>query len=413
MGQDRLITARQAPTTCSNLTCNHRRALGCCDCSVGVLIIGSHNMPRYVLTKVAPWVLALTASAFAMAAPSYDHYVHLTPENSVIGNFPAQKAPILTVKSGDTVRIDTGGGNRWQDKDPLQWMKENNITLTPAQLQAVKETDRVVKETLHYGGITSGHLLVGPIAVKDAMPGDALEIRIISVTPRIPYGTVSTRPGRGGIPDDVKEPFAQTVRLDLKRNVGVFEPGIEVPLGPFMGVMGVLPPDAEGPNRRSGPPGSFGGNLDCKELVAGTSLFLPVYHPGGLFFTGDAHAGQGDGEVTVTAIETANTLIAQFILHKGMKLTAPRAENATHYMAFGLDPDLNKAMQMAIRETNAWLGELHGLDFSHAFTLSSIGVDFHVTQVVDDTKGIHSMIPKKLFVKDKPLTAYWYTSGRH
>jgi acetamidase/formamidase len=369
-------------------------------------------MPDSRIAAACTLMFALTISASAMAAPSYDHYVHLTPENSAIGNFPAQRAPILTVKSGDTVRIDTGGGNRWENKDALEWIKENQITLTPAQLEAVKETDRVIKETTHYAGITSGHLLVGPIAVEGAMPGDALEIRIISITPRISYGTVSTRPGRGGIPDDVKEPFSQIVRLDLPRNVGVFEPGIEVPLGPFMGVMGVLPPDAEGPNRRSGPPGTFGGNLDCKELVAGTSLFLPVYHPGGLFFTGDSHAGQGDGEVTVSAIETANTAILKFVIHKGMKLTAPRAESATHYMAFGLDPDLNKAMQMAIRETNTFLGELQGLDFSHAFTLSSIGVDFHVTQVVDDTKGIHSMIPKKLFVKGKPATPYWNTPGR-
>ena len=132
-----------------------------------------------------------------------------------------------------------------------------------------------------------------------------------------------------------------------------------------------------------------------------------MYHTGGLFFTGDAHAGQGDGEVTVSAIETANTAVLKFIVHKGMKLTAPRAESATHWMAFGLDPDLNKAIQMAIRETNVYLNELQGLDFSHAFTLSSIGVDFHVTQVVDDTKGIHSMIPKKIFVKNKPAP-FWY-----
>jgi acetamidase/formamidase len=198
--------------------------------------------------------------------------------------------------------------------------------------------------------------------------------------------------------------------LDTKRNVGVYDANIEVPLGPFMGVMGVQPSAEEGPNRRSGPPGTFGGNLDCKELVAGTSLFLPVFQPGALFYTGDSHAAQGDGEVTVTAIETANTAVLKFVLHKGMKLTAPRAETPTHYMAFGLDPDLNKAMQMAIRETNAYLKDLKGLEFAEAFTLSSIGVDFRVTQVVDDTKGIHSMIPKKLFIKDKP--SFWYTASR-
>ena len=110
--------------------------------------------------------------------------------------------------------------------------------------------------------------------------------------------------------------------------------------------------------------------------------------------------------MTVSAVETANTAILQFILHKGMKLTAPRAENATHYMAFGLDEDLDKAMQMAIRETNKFLLELKGLEFERAFTLSSIGVDFRVTQVVDGTKGMHSMIPKKLFVQDKKT--FWY-----
>ena len=117
-----------------------------------------------------PFTLTFALTSFALAAPTYDHYVHLTPENSVIGNFPAQKAPILTVKSGETVRIDTAGGNRWQDKDALEWMKENQITLTPEQLQAVKETDRVVKEATHYAGIATGHLLVGPIRSRVQCP---------------------------------------------------------------------------------------------------------------------------------------------------------------------------------------------------------------------------------------------------
>jgi acetamidase/formamidase len=349
---------------------------------------------------LAPW---LTAPA---AQPAYDHHVHLTPENAAIGNFPAQKAPILTVKPGQTVRIDTGGGNRWEEKDPFQWLKENDITVTATQAEAIRETQRVLQETTRYADIKMGHILVGPIAVEGAMPGDTLEVRILSVVPRIPYGTVGMRPGRGGIPDSVLETKTKVVHLDFKRNVGVFEPGFEVPLAPFMGVMATLPPASEGPNRRSGPPGAFGGNLDCKELVAGTALYLPVFHPGGLFFTGDAHAAQGDGEVTVNAIETANTVIVQFFLQKGKALQAPRAESSTHYIAFGLDPDLNKAMQMAIHETNTYLGELQGLDFFRAFALSSIAVDFHVTQVVDETKGIHAMIPKKLFTRGTP--SFWY-----
>ena len=352
-------------------------------------------------------VMLLAAPLLSRTAePVHYHTVRLTPANAVIGNFPAQKPAILIVKSGDTVRIDTGGGNRWEDKDPFEWAKENDIVLTDAQAQAITETQQVLKQTPRDAGITNGHILVGPIAVEDAMPGDTLEVRILSVTPRIPYGTVGMRPGRGAIPDSVPQPYTKVVHLDLQRNVGVFEPGIEVPLAPFMGVMATLPSRDEGPNRRSGPPGAFGGNLDCKELVAGTTLYLPVFHPGALFFTGDAHAAQGDGEVTVNAIETANTVVVQFFVLKGKTLNAPRAESATHYIAFGLDPDLNKAMQMAVHETNAWLGELQGLDFSRAFALSSIAVDFRVTQVVDETKGVHAMIPKKLFTRGTP--PYWY-----
>ncbi|MFL6576956.1 MAG: acetamidase/formamidase family protein [Povalibacter sp.] len=367
-------------------------------------------MPHYrrsVVIALAALALATTASA---AEPKFDHVVKLTPENSAVGNFPAQKTPILTIKSGETVKFETGGGNRWGEKTPQQWLTENGIQLTAEDERAIGEIDRVVKETTRYAGIQNGHLLVGPVAIEGAMPGDSVEIRILSVVPRIPYGTVGMRPGAGGIPDAVPQPFSTVVKLDRVRNVGLFEPGIEVPLSPFMGVMGMLPPLTDGANRKSGPPGTFGGNLDCKELVAGTTLYLPVYHPGGLFYTGDSHAAQGDGEVTVNAIETANTVILKFILQKGKTLKAPRAETPTHYIAFGLDPDLDNAMQMAIHETNSWLGELKGLDFYHAFALSSIAIDFRVTQVVDGTKGIHSMMPKSLLFPKKTPT-YWYSGA--
>ena len=356
-------------------------------------------------------LICATVPAAPVFAQSFDHLVKLTPENSAIGNFPAQKAPILTIKSGDTVKFETGGGNRWGDKSPPQWLQENGIQLSAEDERAIGEIDRVVKETTRYAGIQNGHLLVGPVAIEGAMPGDSIEVRILSVVPRIPYGTVGMRPGSGGIPDAVPQPFTKVIKLDRKRSVGLFEPDIEVPLGPFMGVMGTLPPLTDGANRRSGPPGMFGGNLDCKELVAGTTLYLPVFHPGGLFYTGDSHAAQGDGEVTINAIETANTAILKFILHKGKTLKAPRAETPTHYIAFGLDPDLDSAMQMAIHETNSWLGELKGLDFYNAFALSSIAIDFRVTQVVDGTKGIHSMISKSLLFPKKTSTPYWYAGA--
>jgi acetamidase/formamidase len=194
--------------------------------------------------------------------------------------------------------------------------------------------------------------------------------------------------------------------LDLKRNAGIFDDNVEVPLAPFMGVMATCPADSEGPYRRSSPPGNFGGNLDCKWLTAGSTLYLPVFQKGALFYTGDSHAAQGDGEVTISAIETANTCTLQFILPKGKKLNLPRAETPTHYLTFGLDPDLNKAMHQAILETVDFLKENQGYDFFQGYALASIAVDFRVTQVVDGTQGIHGMIPKSLFVHDQ--NTYWY-----
>ena len=364
------------------------------------------NIQSKILTAMTQLLWVSTAMvASAAVEPRWDHYLPLSPENSVIGNFPADKKPILTIRSGETVKFDTGGGARWSsDKGPAAWLAEHGVAITTNQ-NCLAETMRVLAETPRQAGITNGHLLIGPVAIEGAEPGDSIEVRILSVVPRIPYGTVGTTPGKGGIPDKVPRPYTKVVHLDLARNVGLFEPGVEIPLGPFMGVMGTQPPAEDGPNRRSSAPGRFGGNLDCKELVSGSTLYLPVFHKGALFFTGDAHAAQGDGEVTVNAIETANTAILQFHLHKGRTLQAPRAETPTHYMTFGLDPDLDDAMRMAIQETITYLGETRDWDFFRAFTFASIAVDFRVTQVVDGTKGIHGMIPKRAFTKD--ADTYW------
>lgn len=352
--------------------------------------------------------------------PKYDVFVPLKPENVSLGHFPFDVPPILTVKSGTKVKIDGGGGVRWGDGDPVAWLKENGIKETLAELPALTESMAVIKSSRRAPpappppGVAAaaatasggGHTLVGPIAIEGAEPGDSVEIRILDVRPRIPYGFVSTSPGRGGIPDLVPRPAAQIVRLDSKRDVAIYEEGVEIPLRPFMGVMGMQPADAEKPLRRSSAPGNFGGNLDLKELVTGSTLYLPVFQKGGLFYTGDSHAAQGNGEVTITAVETANSCVLQFILHKGKALKNPRAENATHFISIGLDPDLNKAMRQAITETNDYLAEINGYDFFKAFMLSSIGVDFNVTQVVDGTQGIHGMIPKSIFKKKK--FPYWY-----
>jgi acetamidase/formamidase len=353
------------------------------------------------------WIAAGVWCGAALAEPAYDHHVELTPENSAIGNFPAQKAPILTIRSGDAVKFDTGGGAGWQraEMDPGAWLEEHGVPIT-ADAAPVRETIEVLAKTQRYAGIESGHLLVGPVAIEGAMPGDSVEVRVHLVEPRIPYGTTGRTPGRGLKQVEGERRPPKVIVMDLERDVALFAPGVEVPLGPFMGVMGLLPPDSDGPNRRSGAPGLFAGNLDLKELTDGSTLYIPVFHPGGLFFTGDAHAAQGDGEISGTAIETANTAILQFILHKGKTLSAPRAETATHYIAIGLDPDLDNAMQMAYDQTVEWLAELKGFDSLTTTPLASIGIDYRITQIVDGTKGVHAMIPKKYFIDHRD--DYWY-----
>jgi acetamidase/formamidase len=402
-------------------------------------------LPRRNLVHRVLFCTTLLTPAFAPLARAmevpYDYHVPLTPENAVLGCFPATKKPVVTVKSGAIVRIDGGGGagggggrGAPEPADPVattnKFLKDNNIDLTVEQSPALQETLRVRKETVRMPGVAGGHMLVGPIYVEDAEPGDSLEVRILDVTPRIPFGTTGGSPGRGGLalgtaiglttppagaaapaadgprPADAPRPFSKITHLDLKRNAGIFDKNVEVPLAPFMGVMATCPADAEGPNRSSTAPGAFGGNLDCKELVAGSTLYLPIFQKGALFYTGDSHAVQGDGEVTGTAIETADVCTLQFILHKGQKLAMPRAETPTDYIVFGLDPDLNKAMRQAVEEAVNFLKEKQGYDVFQAYSLSSIAVNFRVTQVVDQTLGVHGMIPKKLFVNDPDK--YWY-----
>jgi acetamidase/formamidase len=371
-----------------------------------------------ILATAAIAIGSVLTSQALPPEPKYDVLVPLTPENVSLGHYPFDAAPILTVKSGTVVKINGGGGSRWGEGDPATWLKENGFKETLEDTPAFRETIAATKGGRRVPppppppgapaptGGGGGHMLVGPIAIEGAEPGDSIEIRVLDVRPRIPYGTVSTSPGRGGIPDLVPRAHSQLVRFDMKRDVAIFDEGVEVPLRPFMGVMGMQPADSERPLRRSSAPGVFGGNLDLKELSAGSTLYLPVFQKGGMFYTGDSHAAQGDGEVTISAVETANSCIFQFILHKGKTLKNPRAETATHFIAIGLDPDLNLAMRQAITETIAYIGEINGYDFLKAFTLSSIGVDFHVTQVVDNTQGIHGMIPKAVFTKK--TFPYWY-----
>jgi acetamidase/formamidase len=178
--------------------------------------------------------------------------------------------------------------------------------------------------------------------------------------------------------------------------VAVLGEGIEVPLRPFFGSMGVAPPASAG-RWNSSPPWIHGGNLDNKELTAGAVLYLPVHVPGGLFLVGDGHAAQGNGEVNITALETSLTGELQFFLHKERHLEWPRAETPTHYISMGTDEDLTLAAKIAVREMIRFLVEEKGMTREDAYVLCSTAVDFNITQLVDGKKGVHGMLPKSVF----------------
>jgi acetamidase/formamidase len=352
--------------------------------------------------RLSVWcALAATASVSFAAPTRVDHHLRSVPENMVWGYFSADTPPVLRVQSGESVRIDTVSMGGMKDDNPEQFFIDNGIS---TDLEVVKDMI-AIKKAVKSNGIR-GHMMTGPIYIEGAMPGDTLEVRILDIESRAPYGINSGRPGSGGIPDAVPRPYSKVIKFDMDRHVGLFGNGIEVPLAPFQGVMGVAPAKERGKMTSTPPYPDIGGNFDNKHLTKGSTLYIPVQVEGALFQTGDPHAAQGNGEISITAIESSNTVVMQFIVHKDMPLKVCRAETPTHYICMGLDMELNVAMRMAIMETLGFLKEKKGLDFFDALALSSIGVDFEVTQVVDQTKGIHAMIPKKLFTTGQE--AYWY-----
>ncbi|HVS53722.1 MAG TPA: acetamidase/formamidase family protein [Opitutaceae bacterium] len=355
--------------------------------------------------RAAAAAVALAGFAVALTAAPYSVNYHLrsVPENMVSGYFSADTPPVLKIKSGEIVEIDTISGGGARDDDPTKFFKDNGI---PLDLEVVQDI-LAIKKAVPPSGIR-GHMMTGPIFVEGAMPGDTLEVRILDIKSRAPYGINSGRPGSGGIPDAVPRPYAKVIKFDLERNVALFAPGIEIPLRQFQGVMGIAPAKERGKLSSTPPYPDIGGNFDNKYLGKGATLYLPVQTEGALFQTGDPHAAQGNGEISITAIESSNTVTMQFIVRKDLPIKVARAETPTHYICMGLDVELNVAMRMAIMQTLEFLKEKKGLDFFDALALGSVGVDFEVTQVVDQTKGIHAMIPKSIFVKDSDASTYWF-----
>ena len=239
-----------------------------------------------------------------------------------------------------------------------------------------------------------GHILTGPVYVLGAEPGDALEVKILSIEPAIDYGYN----GCSGFLRENCDPAAgiRIIPLDRRTMTAAFAPGIVIPMHPFFGSMGVAPPPELG-RVSSTPPGRHAGNLDNKDLVAGTTLFIPVYVPGALFEVGDGHVAQGDGEVDQTAIETSLRGRLQLIVRKGMKLAWPRAETPTHFMSMAADRDLTVATRTAIQEMIDFLAAAKGLSKHEAYQLTSVAGDVAVTQLVDQTLGVHVKMLKSIF----------------
>jgi acetamidase/formamidase len=327
---------------------------------------------------------------FGLAVPfasATEYTLMPNPQTVHVGYFSAALKPVLTINSGDVVTIESVAG-----LDPA--IIDASGVIPPS---AVPEYARAIRQGVTDRG-PGPHILTGPVFVNGAVPGDVLEVRIQQIDLAIDYGNNVQRPYTGALPDEFPGFFQHIIPIDRQAKTAMLAPGVVVPVNrPFFGVMGVAPLPAMG-RISSMPPGVQAGNLDNKDLVAGTTLYLPVYAAGALFSVGDAHAAQGHGEVDLSAIETGLRGKFQFIVRKDMKITWPRAETPTHWMVMGLNPNLEEAMKMAVRETILFLTErFPKLSREEAYMIASVAVDYHVTQVVDGTKGIHGMIPKAIF----------------
>jgi acetamidase/formamidase len=315
-----------------------------------------------------------------------DHRIDSNDQTVRLGVFDANLPPIVTIDSGDTVTFT----NTWS-----HFLNKMQPGVPIDQLAELRKSNPG----------RGPHSIIGPIAVKGAEPGDVVEIRYKRLKP-LNWGAVFNNPGALGtglLAADYPRGQVKYLDLDLSKMNAQFAPNINVPLKPFQGTLGVAPPDGYYPPLSPGvtssvPPGPHAGNVDLSELGEGSTLFIPVWKAGALIYTGDSHAVQGDGEISLTALETRmQEARIQVVLHKQKNFAWPIAETATHWITLGLDKDLNTAMQLAARNAIKFLSTRSGMSELDAYGLSSIAVSFRVTQVVDIVRGVHAMIPKSLF----------------
>jgi acetamidase/formamidase len=337
-------------------------------------------------------LVVLLVACAGLAAPlagqprGRTHRLEATPATVAYGYYWAEARPVLRIASGDIIDVDT------------------LLTNTPAGLERAgvptekiqASLKKVVAEVTGDRRGPGGHILTGPVYVEGAQPGDALEVKVLSIDFAIDYGYNGCS---GFIPENCDRSVPlRLMTLDARAMTAEFKPGIVVPLKPFFGSMGVAPAPALG-RVSSNPPGQHAGNLDNRELVVGSTLYIPVFAPGALFEIGDGHAAQGDGEVDQTAIETSLRCRVQLTVRKDMTLRWPRAETATDYISMAADEDLKNATTVAVQEMVDFLAGTRPLSRHEAYQLVSIAGHVAVTQLVDrPVYGVHVRMPKSIFV---------------
>ena len=349
-------------------------------------ITHAFDMTRLTRTPIALLLSLAGVTALAAQTPT-THRLLATPETVAYGYYWSEATPALRIKSGDIIDVDT------------------LLTNSPIGLTRLGVPEDQVQSSLRaiVQGVTGdrrgpgGHILTGPVYVEGAMPGDALEVKILSIDLALDYGYNGCS---GYVRENCdRQAGPSLIPIDRKTMTSQVLPGIVIPLKPFFGSMGVAPAPELG-RVSSNPPGRHAGNLDNRELVAGSTLLIPVFVPGALFQVGDGHAAQGDGEVDQTGIETSLRGRLQLTVRKGLTLAWPRAETATDYITMATDPDLTVATKLAIQEMINFLVETRGLTKHQAYQLTSIAGHVAITQLVDlPNLGVHVKMSKTIFQK--------------
>src|SRR5580765_4550271 len=340
------------------------------------------------LTRTIAAILILTvATLSAQHSKPTTHRLEAAPETVAYGYYWSEAKPVLRINSGDIIDVDT-----------LLTNSPQGLARAGVPDDQIQASLKAVTAAFPQGNPNrgpGGHILTGPVYVEGAEPGDALEVKILSIDLPIDYGYNGCS---GFVPENCdRSTPSRILQLDRKKMTAEFAPGIVIPLKPFYGSMGVAPAAALG-RVSSNPPGKHAGNMDNKELIAGSTLFIPVFAPGALFEIGDGHAAQGDGEVDQTAIETSLRGRLQLTVRRGMALNFPRAETATDYISMAFDPDLTKATTMAIQEMVDFIAARWKMNKHQAYQLISVAGNVAVTQLVDKPNhGVHVRLPKSIF----------------